>query len=861
MPLLRQLGLAALILSLAMLGLISYLSYQNWRRFHQSSADAEQTRKILSLSQELLDHLRDAETGQRGFLLTGRQEYLAPYESSAAEVPRTLQQLAELCRNRDDQPRRIAELRSLSGEKLAELRQTVELRRASGPALALSVVLSDRGKQIMDRIRLVSRDLERKEDNRLRSFAAALQAQAQQTRLLTLFGAAVLTVLVGGAFVALRRAGAQRDRLIGELERSRDTTVEIRDLLQTTLYSIGDGVITTDSHGNVRMMNAVAERLTGFSEQESLGKPIESVFHIVNEHTRAVVESPVRRVLRDGQVVGLANHTVLISKSGSDVPLDDSGAPIRLRDGSMDGAVLVFRDVSERRRAEASFQRLCEANIVGIVAADPERIFEANDVFLKMLGYTRQELMEGQIRWRSITPPEYFYPDAHALQELETAGASTPAEREYIRKDGARIPVLTGATLLQQSPVQWLCFVLDLTERKALEKKLFETQKLEGVGRLAGGIAHDFNNILVGILGNASLAQDLLPRESPVNELLADVVKSAERAAHLTRQMLAYSGQGRYVVEPVSLSTLVRETTDLVLASISRKIELRLNLAPTLPKVHADAGQLRQVIMNLLTNAAEAIGENAGRVSVSTGVQHIDEEHIRRALEYADIPAGDYVYVEVSDTGCGMDESTRTKIFDPFFTTKFTGRGLGLAAVAGIIRGHRGAIQVVSSIGEGSMFRVLLPVEARGVQAPPAPVPRPQTAARQRVLVVDDEEIVLRTAKLALERHGYAVLLADSGPAAIELLRTQGDQVSIVLLDVGMPGMSGQEVLAELRKIREDIQVIVSSGYSEVEVMRLFADQRVAGFAQKPYTPVRLAEKVKEALASPVHARGQGSYT
>jgi len=397
----------------------------------------------------------------------------------------------------------------------------------------------------------------------------------------------------------------------------------------------------------------------------------------------------------------------------------------------------------------------------------------------------------------------------------------------------------------------------DVSERKRADERLRQAQKLESIGLLAGGIAHDFNNLLTGILGSASLALETLSSQSPAAPLLNDVVHASERAAHLTRQMLAYSGKGRFLIEPVNLSPLTADICKLVQPTISKNVTLHLELANDLLTVDADVGQMQQIVMNLLLNAAESIVDSAGSVTLRTGVQQVDPAYLRNELERADIELGAYVYLEVSDTGCGMDEITQSKIFDPFFTTKFTGRGLGLAAVAGIVRGHKGAIKITTAPGKGSTFRVLFPCSADG-ESPkaepaslwdaPEPPQRSEHTGNEVVMVVDDEEVVLRAATLALSKHGYTVLQAESGPAAIELLRKERGRVELVLLDVSMPGMSGHETLPELRKICPDIGVIVSSGYSEEETRRAFSGQTIAGFIQKPYAAGTLARRVRLAL-------------
>jgi PAS domain S-box-containing protein len=507
-------------------------------------------------------------------------------------------------------------------------------------------------------------------------------------------------------------------------------------------------------------------------------------------------------------------------------------------------------------RSEKRFRRLVEAGIMGIILGEGDTITEANDVFLNMIGYTREDLAEG-LRWPAIIAPEYAHAGARAERELIANGACAPFEAEYIRKDGTPLPALIGAVLLEGPPrYPWVCFVVDLTERKRLEQRLRESQKLESIGLLAGGVAHDFNNLLTGILGNASLALDELSPVHPVRPILENVILASERAAHLTRQLLAYSGKGRFLIQRINLSELVREIASLLRLTIPKKVHLRLDLEDKLPPVEADSSQIQQLIMNLVLNGAEAIGDGIGAVLVTTGVRMVDETYTQSALMRDELAPGKYVYLEVHDTGSGMDEQTKAKIFDPFFTTKFTGRGLGLAAALGIVRGHKGDIKVYSTPGRGSTFKILLPAAAGGYEDTGRESPAQELRGQGTVLIIDDEDIVLRTGKVALERYGYRVLTAANGLEALEVFREASAEVSLVLLDMTMPVMGGEETLAELTRIRKDVRVIVSSGYNELEAVRRFSGTGVAAFIQKPYTSAQLAGKVKQVLEG--RARGLG---
>ena len=388
-------------------------------------------------------------------------------------------------------------------------------------------------------------------------------------------------------------------------------------------------------------------------------------------------------------------------------------------------------------------------------------------------------------------------------------------------------------------------------ERKSLEEQLRVAQKLESLGVLAGGIAHDFNNLLTGIMGNVSLASQLLPADNGARAYLKDALEGTESAAGLTQQLLAYAGKGKFVVQTIDLSALAGGMRALVERSIPKNVTLEFELAADLPAAEGDPGQLQQVILNLILNGAEAIGHGHGTVSIRTGRLHVDAEYLRGAIAAPAAEAGaDYIYFAVRDTGCGMASDMLPRIFDPFFTTKFTGRGLGLAAVLGIVRSHRGVLKVDSAPGQGSEFRVLFP--ACPAAAPPRSEHTSSAEAAAKpaatILVVDDEELVRRIAASALEYYGYRILAAADGTEAVKRFAAEPDCIDLVLLDLTMPGLSGEETLRELQRIRPEVKVLLSSGYDQVEATQHFAGQGLAGFLKKPYVAPRLAQAVRAVL-------------
>jgi len=458
--------------------------------------------------------------------------------------------------------------------------------------------------------------------------------------------------------------------------------------------------------------------------------------------------------------------------------------------------------------------------------------------------------------WRSLIHPEDVESVWSQFSRCAEGGLSQDRpdyETEYrtVWPDGSAHWVLAKGRCIRDGsgrPVRIIGIAHDITDRKRSEERLRQSQKLESIGMLAGGIAHDFNNLLVGVMGNASLVQEMLAPGDPAVELLDTVIKTSEEAAHLTRQMLAYAGKGKFLIEPVNLSGVLPAMSALVRHSISKKIALQLDLAPDLPAIEADRSQMQQIFMNLVFNASEAIGSGAGTITVRTGVEEVGKDYAQCHPEAAEPRPGRYVFLEVRDTGCGMNETTRAKVFDPFFSTKLMGRGLGLAAVSGIVRGHKGAITVSSAPGKGSCFTVLLPASESVAVAPQVVSRGAALEGAGTILVVDDENAVRELTKKALERYGYRVLLAESGPEAIDIFKRHPSEISLVILDSGMPGMSGEETFPELRRIRPEVKVLISSGYSEAETMSAFQGSQVTGFVPKPYTAAHLAERVKAVI-------------
>ncbi|MDQ6675953.1 MAG: CHASE3 domain-containing protein [Acidobacteriota bacterium] len=725
MPSWKRIEIFSLLLATCILIVTGLSALDDWNAFRTNRAAVNRSREILQAANSLQSAFKDAETGQRGYLLTQNPRYLEPYRKAAVEIPGYF---SNLKRSIGLDPVWQADLKLLDSaipNKLAELNQTIETRNRASLQAAIGLVMTDRGQRHMEVIRAVTDRMIATEYWVIAQRSSVAEDRVNRSWMIDALANVVLLALLVLSAVTIHRNSKKREELIALLQ---DDEQRLRDLgqkasdseerMRNILESIADGFVSFDRDFRITYVNAAAERIFASPKGELLGKDFLSEFP--DEAVREI-EQRYRQVIAD--------------------------------------------------RIPLTFE-----------------LFSPN---------------------RDSWWEESIYPATHG-------GLSV-----YFR---------------------------DVTERKRLEERGRHTQKLESLGVLAGGIAHDFNNLLTAILGGASLLQDELPADSPSLEHVRIVLSASERAAQLTRQMLAYSGRGRFVVEQLDLSQQVREITALLESSVTRDVELLLSLETQGILVEADCGQIQQLVMNLVLNGAEAIEGHGGTVVVSTRLQDLDADYVRDNMAGDNVVPGTYILLEVHDTGKGMDAETLSRIFDPFFTTKFTGRGLGLAAVIGIVRGHRGAIKVYSHVGQGTTFKVFFPVAAQQKLSRLAEASPKDLQGHETVLIVDDEEVVQRMALATLEKYGYRVLQARNGKEAVDIFEKDSSAISLVLLDMTMPVMSGEETLHRLSAIRPDVLVIASSGYNEVEALRRFG-RGVRGFLQKPYRAAQLAEKVKASLS------------
>jgi hypothetical protein len=542
-------------------------------------------------------------------------------------------------------------------------------------------------------------------------------------------------------------------------------------------------------------------------------------------------------------------------KDGALLWVAASISPIRDAAGTVTHFLAVQEDITERRRAdtalranEARLRRVMESNILGIAFWDASgTISEANDEYLRIVGYTRDDLARGGVNYKTMTPPEFAPGDAKVHEQMARGEACAPWEKELIRKDGQRVPILVGVAALDDSHEHGVAFVLDRTARRTLEQQLRQAQKMEAVGRLAGGVAHDFNNILTAITGYGDLLREDLSPGHPGLADVAEIRKAADRAAGLTRQLLAFSRQ--QVLEPrvLDLNELVHNMEKMLRRLLGEDIELATALAPALGAVKADPGQLEQVIMNLGVNSRDAM-PGGGKLTIETADVELDRTY---ATNHDPIEPGRYIMLAVTDTGTGMTEATKARLFEPFFTTKEKGKGtgLGLSTVYGIVKQSGGFIWVYSELGLGSTFKIYLPRvdEAAEATSAPATEPRP-VEGTETVFVAEDEEGVRRIVREALERRGYTVIHAASGPEAVARAEAHAGPIHLLVTDVVMPGMGGRDLATHLAAARPGLRVLYMSGYTDDSALRRRIVEGGSPYLQKPFSPDVLLRKVRAVL-------------
>jgi len=582
------------------------------------------------------------------------------------------------------------------------------------------------------------------------------------------------------------------------------------------------------------------ERLSEYFIDESLAVFREELIALAEGNTRFESEIPIRMLNADIKELILRLSVVPGYEQ------------------SLSKVLVSFMDISVQKRIEESlresqqrYRLLIETASEGILVAQGEGLKFVNPVIPELTGYTSEELLSRPFL-------EFVHPDYRDLmrnnyvKRIKGEELGQRYEIKILKKDASiRWVEISGAKIEWEGQPATLNFVTDITERKRAEEEKLElvqqlnqAQKLESLGVLAGGIAHDFNNILAVIVGNCFLAK-MNPDEAEKN--ITSIEKASERAAELCRQMLAYAGKAQFVSAQVNMTTLADEMVKMLKATINQNVVINSSLPSDIPTIKADASQLRQIIMNLIINASEAIGEAQGQILVSLAKKTVkarqkEKDHLGNV-----IASGLYVCLEVSDTGCGMDDETQRRIFEPFYTTKFTGRGMGMSAVLGIITAHKGALQLFSQPGRGTTIKVYLPVQTGDFTGDESlqQVASVQWQGSGSILLVDDEELIILTANAMLNALGFKVIEASNGKDALEKYQKNAGDITLVVTDIGMPVMNGYELFRELKKLNPLLPIIISSGFGDEAVTSRIPREDIAGMVSKPYRFDQLRDVLK----------------
>jgi len=621
--------------------------------------------------------------------------------------------------------------------------------------------------------------------------------------------------------------------------------------LERVLMSISpDSLVVINRERVITMCSGQVESMFGLCEKELIGQKTDVLYY--DRRVRGEKGEIAARLEKFGFHVGYATGK---RKDGSTFPLEVITGAIRFQQG----AVILMRDISERcriedalRQSEIRFEQFMKhfPGFAFIKDAEGRRVY-LNDAHARERGWDIAACIgrKDEDLYRADLARQYRETDQQVLRE----GKAVRYVTRVAEPDGKTTSVLTVKFPLPVSGAEGAESMvaglsLDISEQEAaerermrIEQQMQQAQKLESLGVLAGGIAHDFNNLLMGIVGHADLALTDIREQPEVAKHIESVISSCQRAADLANQLLAYSGKGRFMLEPANFSDIVTEMSGLLNASISKKAILYFDLAESLPAVECDVTQIRQVLMNLIVNASDALEDRPGTVSIQTGVTRIQPGGGSHPANFfpgqQPLPAGDYVFVRVSDTGVGMSEATLQKIFDPFFTTKKSGHGLGLAAVLGIVRSHNGGIAIDSMEGKGSRFAVYLPASHKAVPAKHGPEPMPPVTwvGSGTVLLADDEDMVREVAVMMLESLGFDVIAVADGQQAIKAIAEKGDAIRALVLDVTMPEMGGIEVCKWVRGQGKKLPVVLSSGFNQKENQEDFSAGDGVHFLKKPY--------------------------
>jgi PAS domain S-box-containing protein len=636
----------------------------------------------------------------------------------------------------------------------------------------------------------------------------------------------------------------ERKRTEEELKKSHEKFRELFDNAPVGYHEL-------DATGTITNVNLTELQMLGFTLEEMVGRP---VWEFVGGG-----ELSRKRVLdKLAGVVPPNNNAERMyrRKDGTTIPVLIDESLLRNQRGEVSGIRTVIQDITEKKRAEGALRQLEEkyrslfeeSKDVIYISTPKGKLLDINPAGVDLLGYnSKEEMLQIEIAHDLFVDPR----QREVLQQLmEDKGFIRNYEEVLRRKDGKKINVLDTATAVRDAKGRTILFrgiMRDVTKEKQLEEELTQIQKLESIGTLASGIAHDFNNILGIILGYSSLMERTGGDPQSLSQSAQAINKAVQRGANLVSQILTFARKTDVLVGPVDLNVMVKELFKMLKETFPKKIELSLQLSKDIQFINADATQVHQVLLNLSVNSRDAMS-SGGTLTFKTEV--VKGSNLRNI--FSNTSDGDYVHLNVSDTGIGMDEKTRSQIFDPFFTTKEKGKGtgLGLSVVYGVIKNHNGFVNVESEPGKGSTFNLYFPISAESLRATgkEAEDREEVRGGTETILVVEDEEALLTMLKVILEVKGYRVIAAVDGLEALELFRKHKDEIALVMTDVGLPKISGDQLFFELKKVNPSVRVVLMSGYIDARLKSEIFRAGVHDFVQKPYEPNEVLKKVRESI-------------
>ncbi|MBZ5561518.1 MAG: CHASE3 domain-containing protein [Acidobacteriia bacterium] len=879
------------IVALCILVTIAGLSYRNTRRLVHTNAAVANTYQVLSELQATLVILNQAEAGRRGYVITGEEYHLGPYTEAAEQIHVQLGRLRGLITNDPAHRQRLAKVDQAVAEKLAVMEESIRRRKTQGLDTTVQAALTDRGDAAMGKIRGLIGEMENDERNMLAQRIEAVERSTASTNFIFLTGTWLGLLLLVLVFYLLSMEVGERKSTEFALERVAN---RVRDLYNNAPC----GYHSLDDHGTYVEVNDTELRWLGYTREELLGK--RQFPELLTEGSRSAFEEAFPRFIESGYANGLEFE--VLRKDGTILPVLLNATAFKDPDGNFVASRATLIDNTERRQATEELRKAKE-NLEVEVAVRTAQLADANErlrcelaerkkaeealqserEFLRAVLHNMEDGILACNAEGALTLLNKAAQELHGLPELSLPARDWTSHFQLFSQDG-KTPLAAEETPLRRAlrgegvrnvevvirPIEGpqrtllcsgqamagpvgekhgaLLVLRDITEQKLMEQQFVQSQKIEAVGRLAGGVAHDFNNLLTIITGYSQLARDQLKKEDPLRPYVLEVLAAADRAASLTRQLLAFSRKQVLAPQVLDLNQIIQNLSKMLRRLIGEDIEVRNVLSPTLGRVRADPAQIEQIIINLALNARDAM-PRGGKLIIETADADLNQAYANRHI--AMVP-GRYVMLAVADTGIGMDEETQAHIFEPFFTTKEKGKGtgLGLAMVYGTVKQSGGYIWVYSEPARGTTFKVYLPrVEDHSEPIAPrqsvvAQVPR----GSETILLVEDEEAVRSMVRGLLETHGYRVFAADQAREVLQFCQLEPGTIHLLLTDVVMPRMSGRELAERVIALHPETRVLYMSGYTDDAIVHHGVLNPGVAFIQKPFTPDALMGKVREVL-------------